>query len=602
MSNYLDQITSLSDIKDFTLPQLKELNAEIREVIIQTTYNNGGHLASALGAVDCITALCSVYDFERDKLIFDVGHQSYAYKILARGKQNFATLRKEMGESGFPDSSIGDCFSGGHAGNSLSAGIGYATARDLIGEDYNVICFVGDASFFNGENLEAFFASEKKPKKFVIIFNDNGMSISENTNGAYKFFSKLALKKSYRKTKNILRKMFGNNAIGRFLRKIRSAFKRTLSPSSAMEEIGLKYYGAFDGHDVQLLKNVFSEIKNSENSAFIHIKTVKGKGFEDAEVCAEKFHGVSAGFENSVNTFSKEISSLLCELAKKDEKIVAITAGMKTGTGLTGFAESYPNKFFDVGICEEHAVTMASGMALGGLKPIVCIYSTFLQRSFDQVMVDVCMQKAPVVFLIDRAGFVGSDGQSHQGLFDLSYLRMMPNLTILAPKDVSELYQCLSYALALNAPVAIRYPNGINQPITQLNGNSKVSEWEVLTQGSKIVAFAVGPRAISLSLKVAKCFNGEMAVVNARSVKPLDCDLLQRYKDYSIVTIEENVLSGGFGEGVIGYYNSENLTVKIKTLAVKDEFILHSNVDRQLEGQGFTVEGLKSIIQGMICK
>ncbi len=602
MKDILSQITTVSDVCNLKKEELAPLCESLREVIKETSYERGGHLASALGAVECITALCNVYNFNEDKIIFDVGHQSYAYKILSRGKNNFSTLRSKNGESGFPDNAKGDHFIGGHAGNSLSACIGLATARDIQQQDHNIICFIGDASFFNGENLEAFFACDKKPKNMVIVFNDNGMSISQNENGAYKILAKLSRKKGYKRTKSFLRKLFGNNAIGRLLRKFRAGVKRYFSPVSAMESLGFKYYGCFDGHDLDTLTEVFKEAKERGHCAFIHVKTVKGKGYEPAMEESERYHGISSGYAVSENSFSNEISPILCSLAKKDEKIIAVTAGMKYGTGLVDFSNEFPNRFIDVGICEEYAVTSSAGMALGGLKPIVCVYSTFLQRCFDQVMVDVCMQKAPVVFLIDRAGFVGSDGRTHQGLFDLSYLSLMPNMTVLAPKDTSELTLMLEHALTLNSPVAIRYPNGKNAPIASLTPFSRVGEWETLLEGSKVMMLAVGPRLNGLALKVAKQFNGEVGVINARSVKPLDGEMLKLYSNKILITLEENVLDGGFGESVLAYLVGAKISTEVITFAVKDEFVCHATVDQQLKDYGFTEENFKNIIFARICQ
>ncbi len=596
MKKILSKIKTVSDVTSLSKEELAILCEELRDVIKQTAYNNGGHLAPSLGAVESIAALCNVYDFAKDKIVFDVGHQSYAYKILCRGEQRFSTLRKEDGESGFPDCEKGDHFIGGHAGNSLSASLGLARARDALGEDHNVVCYVGDASFFNGENLEAFFSSEKKPKNFIIVFNDNGMSISENQNGAYKFFAKLSRKKSYKKTKKFLRKLFGNNAIGRFLRKIRSTFKRTLSGVNAMEALGLRYHGVFDGHAIEELTTIFSEIKQKGQSAFIHIKTTKGKGFEPAEKQCEKYHGVSSGYELSENTFSNALSPILERLAEKDDKLVAVTAGMKQGTGLEGFSQKFPDRFIDVGICEEHAVTLSAGMALGGLKPVTCIYSTFLQRSFDQIITDVCMQNAPVVFLLDRAGFVGSDGKTHQGLFDVSYLKMIPNLTLLSPKDCEELEVMLTFALEAKKPIAIRYPNGKSEPIGTLTPFSEENKWEILLDGRSVALFAVGARLNSLCLKVAREFNGEVGVVNARSIKPMDDQILAKYSNHKIITLEENVASGGFGEGVVAHFAKNSYSGKVKVLAVPDEFVSHASADAQLDAYGFNENHLKKVI------
>ena len=596
MENILDKIQNLSSVNHLTQGELYLLCDQLRETIKETVYERGGHLSSALGAVEVITALCNVYDFEKDKIVFDVGHQSYAYKILARGKERFKTLRTEGGESGFPDIKQGDYFIGGHAGNSISASLGLASARDLKGEDFAVVCMVGDASLFNGENLEALFASDKKPKNFVIVFKDNGMSIDENNNGAYKFFASLARKKGYKKTKSFLRKIFGNNAIGRFLRRRRSSFKRYLSPFTSMEVIGVKYYGVYDGHDLKSLISIFKELKQRGGSAFIHVKTLKGKGYAPAEQSSEKYHGIASGYESSENTFSNSLSTILEELAEKEQNLVAVTAGMKSGTGLNSFAQKYPDRFFDVGICEEHAVTMASGMALGGLKPIVCIYSTFLQRSYDQIITDTCMQNASVIFLLDRAGMVGSDGRTHQGLFDLSYLQSIPNLKVFAPASVSELKETLQYALKISGPVAIRYPNGENRAIERLTGNNPPYLWQELKSGSQVYLLAVGPRMNELSLKVASRYSDKVGVINARSIKPLDYSLLDRIKDKYLITLEENVKKGGFGESVLSYLSEKQSSVRIKILAVEDKFVSHASIESQLIACGLSEENLKNEI------
>ena len=602
MKKILSELKNVSEVCKLGQDDLIVLSSELRQVIKETSYSNGGHLAPSLGAVESITALCNVFNFEKDKIVFDVGHQSYAYKILCRGQERFSTLRSEGGESGFPGGETNDYFIGGHAGNSLSAALGLATARDALGEDFTIVCYVGDASFFNGENLEALFSNGHKPKNFIIVFNDNGMGISENQNGAYKFFAKLSRKKGYKKTKRFLRKLFGNNAIGGFLRKLRSVFKRTLSPANAIEAVGLRYHGVYDGHNMEELTTVFNDIKQNGRPAFIHIRTTKGKGYQPAEVYSEKYHGVASGYEVSENTFSNNISPMLERIAEKNDKLYAITSGMKSGTGLEGFAKKFPTRFIDTGICEEYAVTMASGMALGGLKPIVCIYSTFLQRSFDQILLDVCMQNAPVIFLVDRAGFVGSDGKTHQGLFDISYLKMIPNLTLLAPKDCVELEAMVEYALSLNSPVAIRYPNGKNCPIGSLMPFTSENKWEILKDGDNVALFAVGPRLIELGLKVAKSFEGKVSVVNARSIKPMDELILQKYRNYKIITLEENVQSGGFGECVLAYYNALGEKTVVKILAVNDSFVEHATIESQLNSNGFNENNLIKLVKDLICE
>lgn len=600
----LDKIRSVSDVNTLNDGELVSLCEEIREEIVRTVNKNGGHLSSALGAVEAIVALCSVYDFSKDKIFFDVGHQSYAFKLLNIGREAFSKIRTEGGASGFcgDDKNSADGFIGGHAGNSLAAACGCAFARDLQKGEENIIVFVGDGSLFNGENLEALFVNEKKPKKFLVVFNDNGMSISKNVNGAYRFFSKIALKKGYGNTKKFLHKVLGDGFIARGLKKMKSSFKHSITPATALDRVGFRYLGAFDGHNVKTLKNALSEIKSRERACFLHIKTVKGKGYAEAEKDPECYHGVSNGMAFGHNDFSVKISDFLTGIAEKDDKVVALTAAMKYGTGLTAFAERFPERFIDVGICEEYAVTAAAGMAYNGLKPVVCIYSTFLQRAYDQIVTDVCMQNLPVVFLLDRSGFVGSDGKTHQGLLDLGYLRGIPGLTVLAPKDTDELKQMLLYAVNCGKPVAIRYGNGACEKIETDCGRifEKPAEWEVLKTGNKAVVFAVGNRMNDLALKTAKKLGDGVAVVNARSVKPLDNNTLDIFKDVPAVTLEENFACGGFGESVVAYYAANGKNEKTVCLSAGDEFCEHATVARQLEMCGLNETNLTRVISEIL--
>ena len=407
----------LKKLKQLNIDELKELCREIREVIVKTVTKNGGHLSPSLGTVELIVALCYVYDFDADKLIFDVGHQSYAYKILTDRLNKFDTIRKEGGLSGFPDplESDYDAFTAGHAGSSISAGLGYAYARDRLNENYNVINLVGDASFFNGENLEAASISSVKPNNFLVILNDNGMSIGKNENGLYKFVSKITISRHYHRFNAFLSKTIGKTFIlGKLLKRFKRRLKSAMSINTIADNLGMKYVGVFDGHDLKTLIAVLKKIKSGNEAVFLHIKTVKGKGFDVAESDSTAYHGVGAELKASVNSFSEAVSPILNDIADKDDKIVAITAGMTSGVGLTDFKAKHPDKFMDVGIAEESAVTIAAGMAKGGIKPIVFIYSTFLQRSYDQIIEDVCLQNLPVVFCLDRAGLVGADGKTHQ--------------------------------------------------------------------------------------------------------------------------------------------------------------------------------------------
>ena len=597
---FLENINSLSDIKKLNIKELNALCCEIRKEIISTVNSNGGHLSSNLGSVELIVALCYVFDFPSDKLIFDVGHQSYAYKILTGRLNKFSTIRKKDGLSGFPDyfESEYDAFSVGHAGTSISAGLGYCYSRDKLNKDYYVINLVGDASMFNGENLEALTANDVKPKKFLVLLNDNGMSINKNNNGLYKLISKITVKKNYNNFNNFLSRAIGNSFIGKFLKKIKKFLKRSITLNTVTDNIGLKYVGLFDGHDLKQLINILNNIKENENSTILHVKTKKGKGLTEAENDASKFHGIGKNFKDSNHYFAGNVSDILEEIIQKEDKITAITAGMKDGVGLKDFAEKYPNSFVDVGIAEEYAVTLSAGMAISGIKPIVFMYSTFLQRSYDQIIHDVCLQNLPVIFCIDRAGLVGNDGKTHQGTFDISYLTHIPNLTVISPKDATELKCAIETALSLNSPVAIRYPNGTQEEFatkTQLNSSLK---WEVLNaQNSNNVILAVGPRMINLAKKVNEQLENKVTIVNARVIKPLDSDLLLSIKDKNVITLEENVKRGGFGSSVLEFYNENGLNVNVNIFAVDNEFTSHASVNEQLEINGITIDNIIKKLQ-----
>ncbi len=595
---YLETIKTTSDIKKLNIKELESLSKEIRQLILDTVTENGGHFSSNLGTVELIIALFYVYDFPSDKIIFDVGHQSYAYKILSNRLSKFSTIRTEGGLSGFPDpnESEYDAFLTGHAGTSISAGLGYAYSRDKFNKDYNIINFVGDASLFNGENLEAITSSDSKPNNFLVILNDNGMSISKNNNGLYKLISKATVTKSYSNFNSFLGKVFGNSFLGRFLKKGKRAIKRTLANNTFIDGLGLKYVGVFDGHNLKSLIKILTDIKESKNPTFLHVKTVKGKGDLLAEKNPSKFHGVSNNFNASNNYFSNEISGILEELYTENDKICAITAGMKDGVGLTDFYNKHPSAVVDVGIQEECAVTLSAGMAISGTKPIVFIYSTFLQRGYDQILHDVCAQNLPVIFAIDRAGLVGNDGKTHQGVFDLSYLTHIPNLTVISPKDANELKCAFKVALQLNSPVAIRYPNGSGYDFetkSELDGSLK---WEILNKGENVTLLAVGPRMINLASEVNKLNGNKFTVVNARTVKPLDKDILNDIKNDKIITLEENSKIGGFGSFVLNYYSDIGEKASVKVFGVSDNFVSHAKVDSQLYKNGLYPQNISNFI------
>lgn len=592
----LEQISNGGDIKQLNIKQLTSLAEELREKIINGAYLNGGHLASNLGVIELTVALHYVFDFAKDKIIFDVGHQCYAHKILSGRLNGFDSIRKENGISGFPnvDESGYDAYSSGHAGTAIGAGLGYCAARDRLGESYEVVSVVGDASFLNGVSSESLMTADKKPNDFIVVLNDNGMSISKNSSGMYRALSKMTTKSRYEKFKRGVRHVFGNSFVTRVLTSIRDFAKKILGGNTYLDSLGLKYVGVIDGHDMKELVKTLTIVKNARQPVLLHVNTKKGKGYKNAEEEAERYHGVGKYFAQSENAFSSALGEILSEAVEKDNKIHAITAAMADGTGLSRFAKGHPENFTDVGISEEYAVTLAAGMALGGLKPVVCIYSTFLQRAYDQILEDVCLQNLGVVFCIDRAGVVGSDGQTHQGVFDLSYLRHMPNMTIFAPKDTAEMQKMLAVALAKSSPVAIRYPNGKNFTFKQTD--VPVEKWETLVDGDGVVALAVGGRTLDIALKAAEKVNG-LCVVNARTVKPLDAEFLDKIKDRVVITLEDNVESGGFGSAVAEYFTSKGYKTNLKIMALKQGIIKQAGVERQLELNGLSVESLLDAIK-----
>ncbi|MBE5743652.1 MAG: 1-deoxy-D-xylulose-5-phosphate synthase [Clostridiales bacterium] len=590
----LDKTYSGTTIKQLNIKELNILCDEIRDQIFTTVEKNGGHLSPNLGSVELIVALHYVFDIPSDKLIFDVGHQSYAHKILTGRLNEFSSIRKKGGLSGFPDpaESQADAFIAGHAGTSISAGLGFCRSRDFLKDDYYVVNLVGDASFFNGENLEALTSSVDKPNKYLVVLNDNGMSINKNNNGLYKFISKVTIRRGYYRFNAFLSRVFGKSFIGNFLRRIKRAIKRSLSVNTIMDNLGFKYVGRFDGHNLKSLIRILQDIKYSGQPTLLHVNTIKGKGYVQTEKDSSRFHGVSENMSLSKHYFSSAVSEILNRKIEKYPEIIAITAGMKDGVGLTNFATQHPNSFVDVGICEEFAVTLSAGMAKSGSKPIVFMYSTFMQRGYDQLIHDVCLQNLPVVFCIDRAGFVGSDGKTHQGLFDLSYLSHIPNLTVLSPKDVFELENMIEYALNISTPVAIRYPNGKFNPVYEQSKDCDYTKFEVIKSGVSDVLLAVGPRMIDLAMQVQNSTDKDLEIVNARVVKPLDCEYLDLVKDRNIITLEENSRIGGFGSLVVSYYVDKGEKPNVTVLGAKDEFISHASVSEQLEQNGLTVENI----------
>ena len=597
----LDSVNMASDVKKLNNDELKLLSEEIRAIIVDATAKNGGHLASNLGIVESTVALYKTFDFPKDALIFDVGHQCYAHKILSGRKEQFDTIRTYNGLSGFPnkDESAFDSFTTGHAGTSISAGLGMCMARDKLNQDYTVISVVGDGSFSNGLNLEALFSSNSKPKNFIVILNDNGMSISKNKNGLYRFISKSTVKKSYIKSKKAFVKVFRNSFITRWLSNLKDFIKRIFNKNNYFENYGFKYVGVVDGNNIKEMTSVLENVKKvaKEKAVLLHIKTTKGKGYKQAEMHADTYHGVGTNLVCESGTFSIALGQKLNSLIEKDKSVMAITAAMKDGTGLIAVENSYPDNFVDVGIAEEYAVTLAAGMAKGGLKPFVAIYSTFLQRAYDQIMHDVCLQNLPVIFCLDRAGLVGSDGETHQGVFDLSYLSHMPNMTVLAPNTAEEFSDAIDYAISLNSPVAIRYPK--NQNVNVDFVSLKDSLWAVENKGTVANVIAVGPNMLKLARECAKDIQG-LGVISARSVKPLDVKVLEEIKGLPIITLEENSVIGGFGALVGNYFSESGVSVKLLPIGVGDKFVKHGSVNNQLETCGLESKTIKEKISAVI--
>lgn len=591
----LDRIKTSSDVKSLSVKELKILAEELRSRIIGVTGDNGGHLASNLGVVETTVALHYVFGFPADKLIFDVGHQCYAHKMLSERNDRFDTIRTCGGISGFPNKceSVYDTFTVGHAGTSLASGLGLCAARDAKGEDYYVINIVGDGSFVNGLNLEAMYAKDFKPKKFIVILNDNGMSISRNKNGFYKFLSRRSIGKGYRAGKGAIKKIFRNSFITKFLRKVRNGMKRLFNSNNHFEYFGFKYVGPVDGNDIEDMVRILRNVKIAANdkAVFLHVKTTKGKGLEAAEEHSELYHGVGKNLQTNKGAFSTALGNKLNDIISADGSVVVITAGMKDGTGLTCVEKEHPENFYDVGIAEEYAVTFAGGLAAGGLKPVVAVYSTFLQRAYDQILHDVCLQNLPVVFCIDRAGLVGADGATHQGVYDLSYLSHMPNMAVFTPTTVAEFESALCYALSLGSPTAIRYPNDKTTYEREVDPFDR-GLWETFKNGSDISVLAVGPRMLKLGSEFAEKSDKSVRVISARTVKPLDTELLNKIKDKPIITLEENSVIGGFGSAVMQYYAEAGIPAVIIPFGVKDKFIEHGSVEEQLADNGLTVENL----------
>lgn len=608
----LEKIQKPNDIKKIPADQLPALAEEIREFIIESLSKTGGHLASNLGVVELTIAMHRVFDLPKDKLIWDVGHQSYTHKILTGRKDGFETLRREGGISGFPKRSESDCdvFDTGHSSTSISAGVGYVRARELKKENYSVVSIIGDGALTGGMAYEALNNAASLKSNFIIVLNDNEMSITENVGGMSSYLSGLRTASAYTGFKMDVTKALNRiPGIGPgmvdAMRKTKSSIKQIIIPGMLFEDMGLTYLGPVDGHNIPQLIKTFQEAKRFEGPILVHVLTQKGRGYEPAMRHPARFHGagpfdVKTGLPvgKSNPTYTDVFSTVMRKMGDRRKDVAAVTAAMMTGVGLKRFSNMFPDRCFDVGIAEEHAVTFAAALSLGGITPVVAIYSSFLQRAYDQIMHDVCMQNLHVVFAIDRAGLVGYDGETHHGIFDLSYLGSMPNMTILAPKNLWDLSDMIKFAVDYDGPIAVRYPRGeAYTGLKEFRAPICLGKSEVIHEGSRVALLAVGSM-VKMAEEVQKQLKERMdmdaALVNARFVKPIDEELLRSFADtYElVVTLEENVKDGGFGERVLAFAEEEDLPFGVEIIALPDRFIPHGSVSYQMKQVGFTPEDI----------
>lgn len=608
----LEKIQKPNDIKKIPADQLPALAEEIRKFIIESLSKTGGHLASNLGVVELTIAMHRVFDLPKDKLIWDVGHQSYTHKILTGRKDGFETLRREGGISGFPKRSESDCdvFDTGHSSTSISAGVGYVRARELKKENYSVVSIIGDGALTGGMAYEALNNAASLKSNFIIVLNDNEMSITENVGGMSSYLSGLRTASAYTDFKMDVTKALNRiPGIGPgmvdAMRKTKSSIKQIIIPGMLFEDMGLTYLGPVDGHNIPQLIKTFQEAKRFEGPILVHVLTQKGRGYEPAMRHPARFHGagpfdVKTGLPvgKSNPTYTDVFSTVMRKMGDRRKDVAAVTAAMMTGVGLKRFSNMFPDRCFDVGIAEEHAVTFAAALSLGGITPVVAIYSSFLQRAYDQIMHDVCMQNLHVVFAIDRAGLVGYDGETHHGIFDLSYLGSMPNMTILAPKNLWELSDMIKFAVDYDGPIAVRYPRGeAYTGLKEFRAPICLGKSEVIHEGSRVALLAVGSM-VKMAEEVQKQLKERMdmdaALMNARFVKPIDEELLRSFADtYElVVTLEENVKDGGFGERVLAFAEEEDLPFGVEIIALPDRFIPHGSVSYQMKQVGFTPEDI----------
>lgn len=615
MPRLLDKIDSPADLKGLSLAALEKLAAELRHEIIETVTTTGGHLASNLGVVELTIALHRVFNSPRDKIIWDVGHQSYVHKLLTGRRQDFPSLRQYGGLSGFTcrDESEHDSFGAGHASTSVSAGLGMAVARDLAGDDYQVVAVIGDGAITAGMAFEALNQAGHLGSRLIVVLNDNGMSISPTVGALAKLLSRMRFDEHYRQAKKKSKEIITSLPMGENLwhlsKEVKGRFKGFLLPTSIWEELGFTYVGPIDGHNIRDLETVLTQVRDSATKpTLVHVITTKGKGHTQAESNAVYFHGVSAKGDGgkTVPTYSEVFAQTMLRLAREEPRLVVVTPAMPEGNCLNIVAAEFPDRVFDVGIAEQHAVTFAAGMAVQGYIPVVAIYSTFLQRAFDQIIHDVCLQNLPVVFAIDRGGIVGDDGKTHQGTFDVSYLTLIPDLVVAAPKDENELQHLLYTAVRAGRPMAVRYPRsaGLGVKLDTMLCEIPIGESEVVRYGDDMAILALGASVAPALEAAGKLVEKgiEAAVVNARFAKPLDTSLIIGLADRTrrMVTVEENVLTGGFGSSVNQWLQeSGRCDVAVKNIGIPDEFVEHGSQAILREKYGLDAAGITRQVLGL---
>ncbi len=612
----LDTIKGVNDIKNIDPSDYAELAQEIRSFLIEKISKTGGHLGSNLGAVELTMALHLFLNLPEDKLIWDVGHQAYTHKLLTGRREGFENLRKFGGMSGFPKrkESDCDCFDTGHSSTSISAGLGLVMARDIQGGTNTVVSVIGDGSLTGGMAYEALNNAAKLETNFIVVLNDNNMSISENVGGMSKYLNNIRTANAYLDIKegvyNTLKEIPKGNKVVEGIRKAKSSFKHLVVPGMFFEDMGITYLGPVDGHNIPAMLKVFQEAKRTRNAVIVHVITQKGKGYSPAERHPARFHGaepfdIATGIPAKPRTtanYTDIFSTVMTKLGARDEKVVAITAAMPDGTGLKRFRNMYPERFFDVGIAEEHAVTFAAGLAAGGLKPVVAVYSSFLQRAYDQILHDVCIQNLPVVFAIDRAGLVGSDGETHQGIFDLSYLSSIPNMHIMAPKNKWELSDMMKFAVTFGGPVAIRYPRGeAYGGLKEYRAPIEFGKAELIYAEGEVCLMAAGSM-VKTAVEVRERLKNDgykCSIINARFVKPIDLTAVRWAAGYHklVVSLEENVASGGYGEKIREAMGQMKTSAGFLQVAIPDEYVVHGNVEQLKKEIGIDTETITERIK-----